>query len=293
MSVPPLTLAAIHQPAFLYGTDGRIAEANDLAEALAGRPLAGCSPAAMVAIFDIRLPDGTPLVSEDLPAIRVLAGEEAGDILFTVTASDGRTVHVLATAFPLQEGGRIAGALSIWHDATGREQLRGRLAESEAKYRNVVDLAPDAILIHQDGAIVFANPAAVAMLGAGGSENLIGRPILDLVHPRTRGNVEWNIEADLRGEESPITVAELIRPDGSTLTVQGRGAMIPFEGRPAVQVVLRDVTEEKRAEQALQASEERLRLAMTANSSFLLVLRFGLATTLHCTPSQCSTKDFT
>ena len=146
-------------------------------------------------------------------------------------------------------------------DVTSLVEARTSLAESEEKYRNLVELAPDAILIHQDETIVFANPATLAMFGAERQEDLIGRPILDLVHPGRRERVKWNIAADLRGDESPLTTVEILRPDGTTVTVQGRGARIMFGGNPAVQVVLRDVTEEKRAELALRESEERLRLA--------------------------------
>ena len=112
MPALPLTLAAIRQPAFLYDADGRIAEANQEAEALAGRPLAGCSLADAIGIFDLRHPDGTALAPSDLPACRVLAGGVAVDIPFRVTASDGLTLHVLATASPLGAGDRIVGALS-------------------------------------------------------------------------------------------------------------------------------------------------------------------------------------
>jgi PAS domain S-box-containing protein len=124
-----------------------------------------------------------------------------------------------------------------------------------------VELSPDAILIHQHGVIAFANPAAADLIGVGGPEDLIGEPVLEIVHPWTREHVEWNIEADLGGELSLLTAVDLLRPDGTTVTVQGRGAMIPYGGHPAVQVVLRDVTEEKRAEAALGENEERLRMA--------------------------------
>ena len=126
MPVPPLSLAAVRQPAFLYDADGRIAEANDLAEALAGRPLAGRTLAAVVGIFDIRSPDGTPLLAADLPAVRALAGEEAVDVPLVVRAADGRTLHVLATAAPIRNGGAVVGALSIWQDISVRERMRPR-----------------------------------------------------------------------------------------------------------------------------------------------------------------------
>jgi PAS domain S-box-containing protein len=144
-------------------------------------------------------------------------------------------------------------------DVTEPERLRRELGESEEKYRNLVELSPDAILIHQDGVIVFANPAAAALVGTGTPADLNGRRIMEIVHPGGREDVAWNIAADLRGEESPLTTVGILRPDGTTVVVQGRGSMIPFGGRPAVQVVLRDVTDEKCAEAALRASEDRLR----------------------------------
>ena len=63
---------------------------------------------------------------------------------------------------------------------------------------------------------------------------------------------------DLRGEESPATTLDLLRDDGTTVPVYGRGALIPYGGRPAVQVVLRDVTEEQRAEAALRETRDYL-----------------------------------
>ena len=62
--------------------------------------------------------------------------------------------------------GGVTSVMLTSRDVTSLVEAQTALAESEAKYRNLVELAPDAILIHQDETIVFANPAAVAMLGA-------------------------------------------------------------------------------------------------------------------------------
>ena len=93
--MPSVPLDAICQPAFLYDPDGRIAAANDLAEGLAGRSLAGLALAAVIETFDIRSPDGTPLAAADLPAAGALRGEGAVGIPFVVTTADGRTLRVV------------------------------------------------------------------------------------------------------------------------------------------------------------------------------------------------------
>ncbi len=170
--------------------------------------------------------------------------------------------------------GALVGYVAAVLDVTAQARLSGDLAESEAKYRNLVELSPDAILIHQHGAIVFANPAAARLVGAAAPDDLVGRPIIEIVDPGARENVEWNITADLRGEDSPITMVEILRPDGTTVSVQGRGACIPLRGRPAVQVVLRDVSEEKRAEAELRETGERLRNVLDLSRD--AVYRFDL-----------------
>ena len=123
-----LPLAAIRQPAFLYGSDGRITVANDLAEALAGRPLAGCTAADIIAIFGNRHPDGTPFTPDELPPSRALAGEEAIDVPIAITDGDGRPLHILATASPIRDGGEAIGALVVWQDVTALETARAEQA---------------------------------------------------------------------------------------------------------------------------------------------------------------------
>ncbi|MGH8809835.1 MAG: PAS domain-containing protein [Noviherbaspirillum sp.] len=78
----------------------------------------------------------------------------------------------------------IAGtalATAIWRRRKRIEQLPA-LREAEERYRKVVELSPDAILVQQDGVFVFANPAAVAMLRAGDIDQIVGRPLFEFLH---------------------------------------------------------------------------------------------------------------
>jgi PAS domain S-box-containing protein len=251
---------AICQPALRYGPDGRVLEATGRAEVMAGQPLADRSLAEVAAILRARQLDGTPVAPAELPGARAIDGETVVDLPLTVTASDGRTLRILVSAAPVRDGAGTTGALVIWHEQVSGTRVDR--AESEAKYRNLVELSPDAILIHQDGTIVFANRAAAELIGTGSPEDLVGLPILEIVDPAARVTVASNIAMDLKGEDSPFAELDLLCRDGRRVPIQGRGAMVSFRGRPAIQVVLRDVTHRHVMEAALRESEERLRLAL-------------------------------
>jgi PAS domain S-box-containing protein len=175
MPIPFQLLDAIRQPAFLYGPDGTIAAANDRAEALAGRPIGGMTPAQVFEIFRARRPDGGPAPVEELPAVRALAGGEVVDYPLAITAPDDREIRVLVTASPVRDGDRIAGALSIWQDVTDLVAAGAALRESDQKYRTLFDSIDegffliDVIFDENDRAVdlyyVEANAAATRMLG--------------------------------------------------------------------------------------------------------------------------------
>ncbi len=112
MTVPLHTLEIVRQPAFMLDAAGRIEAANDLAEAMAGRPLAGLTAPETARVFSCRRRDGTLLVPAELPSCRALAGEEVVEEPLVVTTADGRTLTVLATASPIREGETIAGPSS-------------------------------------------------------------------------------------------------------------------------------------------------------------------------------------
>lgn len=185
----------------------------------------------------------------------------------------GRTLYIEGVAAPVCADGALIGFVAAVHDVSRQVRLAGELAESEAKYRNLVELSPDAILLHQDGTIVFANPAAAALVGAETPGDLVGRPLLEIVDPSARRAVEWNISADLRGEESPITTVGILRRDGTLATAQGRGARVIVAGRPAVQVILRDITAARQSEETARESREWYRALVDLSPDPIVVHR--------------------
>jgi PAS domain S-box-containing protein len=136
------------------------------------------------------------------------------------------------------------------------------LAESEERYRRLVDACPEPIVVHAGGRIRFANSAAVAMLGAASPDELLGRPMMDFVHPDYRGVVAERVRKMLEtGGPALLLEEKILRPDGSVLDVEIAGAAVLFQGEPAIQLVGRDVTERRRAEAERLRLEEQVREA--------------------------------
>jgi len=121
--------------------------------------------------------------------------------------------------------------------------------ESENRYRALVELSPDAIFVNANDAIAYINPAALRFFGATTADQLIGRSPLDFTAPESVGLVRERI-ADLFGGRPwvPIVEEQWVRLDGTRITVEAVASIIPWQGGRAIQVVLRDTSERKRAE---------------------------------------------
>jgi PAS domain S-box-containing protein len=140
--------------------------------------------------------------------------------------------------------------------------LYRNLTESEKKYRALSDLSPDAILVVQDGIIQYANNAGLRMSGAPSMEDLIGKELQDFVHPDDRSSSFTRI-ASVQSELVVAPLRELkVIAGGKTIHVEATAGPISWEGKPAAQVVIRDISERIRAEAALQEGEDRLRFAL-------------------------------
>ena len=126
------------------------------------------------------------------------------------------------------------------------------LRESEERYQRLVELSPDAIIVHVEGRIVFVNSAGVRLLGAEAADQLAGRAVTSFVHRDYLESVRRRIDELAGGAaEAPFLEQKLIRLDGSEVDVEVAAVAFTYEGRAAVQVVARDVTRRKQVEEKL------------------------------------------
>jgi diguanylate cyclase (GGDEF)-like protein/PAS domain S-box-containing protein len=144
---------------------------------------------------------------------------------------------------------RLVGVATDVTDQHHQEQALTDLAD---RYRLLVELSPEAIVVHEAGRIVYANPAAVRFARAGSAAEILGRPITEFVHPNSVSPMLHRIaELGAPGAASDPAEAVLLRSDGSTLDVESVSVRTTWEGRPAFQVIMRDVTAQKAAAAAL------------------------------------------
>ncbi len=114
------------------------------------------------------------------------------------------------------------------------------------------------------------------MLGAKDSREILGKNVIDFIHPDFRDTVRKNIEKDLNEETtSPIELA-MLRLDGTTIVAEGRGVKTTFNGIPAIQVALRDITEQKHSVDALRESEEKYRTLVNRANDVICVIQDGI-----------------
>ncbi len=172
-------------------------------------------------------------------------------------AQNGK-VYFESVVGPVIQDEKITALVIVARDITERKKANDALRESEDRYRTLVEISPDAVFLHREGTIIYANPAAIRLLGGSYAGEIIGKEILDFISPEFRDIIRTNIQKDLNGEVSPRTELRMIRLDGRPIIVDGQGTTTLIDGIPTVQVAIRDITEQKLAEEALKIRERQL-----------------------------------
>lgn len=184
----------------------------------------------------------------------------------------------------MQADGPVPGACVVLRSTQGRDVLTA-LAESEERYRQLVEACPEPIVVHVEGRIAYANPAALAMLGVRDPEAVVGHPVMEFVPPEDRGQVAERMQKiQETGAPAMLLGQRILRPDGRVLEVEIAGAPTRYEGKLAIQLVGRDVTERRRIELERRQLAEQLREARHYES--LLRLAEGVAQPLRRLSSE-------
>jgi two-component system, cell cycle sensor histidine kinase and response regulator CckA len=224
-------------------------------------------------LLDLSLPDSEGLETFVRAQAEVL---DVPIVVLTGLADDevaARTVRAGAQDYLVK--GRVDGPLlyqSI-RFAVERHASEAALRRSEARYRSLIEGSIQGILIHVDGIVRVANPALYTLLGLRPDEPLVGRAIWPFIAPDDRALVAEDARARRQGEPAPSQYQfRAVRRDGTLIWLECIVTTIAWDGEPALLATVVDVTERKRAEEDLRASEQRFRqMAENIKEAFIVV----------------------
>ena len=203
---------------------------------------------------------------------RALAGESIEPFDAVRRRKDGSTIELSVVVSSIRDAdGKVEAIAVIARDITEQRRASRELEQGEERYRRITALTPSAVIVHVDGKIVFANPAATAMFGAAVPEDLVGRNVMDLVHPDEHGRVLESRQTLEVGETTPPLEARRLRIDGTEFETEAIGTGYIWDDKPAFLVVIRDITEQREAERRITESEQRYRAIATLSPNALLV----------------------
>jgi diguanylate cyclase (GGDEF)-like protein/PAS domain S-box-containing protein len=158
-------------------------------------------------------------------------------------------------------------------DLSAQSQRQPVLPDSALRYRHLVDMSPEAMLVYLGTTLALANQAAARLLGAGNdTRSLLGRSILDFVHQNHHALLhERACMSPEDAAASPFLEQVWMRLDSTELHVEVAATNLLFDGKPSVQLVVRDITERKRTE-ALQRGQNRILNMIATGSSLTEIL---------------------
>jgi len=180
--------------------------------------------------------------------------------------------HLVVSA--VQDDDGVSELRIVLSDITERKRLEQELhdanvelaRQSESRYRSLIKWTPEPLVVHDGKKIIFANPATVKMLAAASDKELVGKAILDLVHPDSRDLVRERLRAGVeQGVKVPLIEEKCLKLDGTPIDVEVQSRPIDFGGKSATLISIRDITERKLAERRIQKQSEQLRLLYEAS----------------------------
>jgi diguanylate cyclase (GGDEF)-like protein/PAS domain S-box-containing protein len=149
--------------------------------------------------------------------------------------------------------GNITHYVGSFFDITERHRTETALKESEQRFRTLIEWSPEPVMVVRAGVLAYANPVALLLLGARSAQELIGKPILEIVHPDFHQVVQERMRILEEGAAAvPMVEEKLIKLDGTLIDVEAQSAAIVYDGMPAIQVAIRDITARKAAQEQIQ-----------------------------------------
>src|SRR5258706_1200031 len=250
---------------YVLDLNGRYISVNRAAEKLSGYPRAEILGQRF---SDFIAPEHLEVVSHNLCRKVIDEGETKYEI--EVVAKDGRRVPVEVSSHLIYENGVAVCVQGTARDITERKRAEEALRQSEREYRGLFENAHDAILIFdpESEIVLEVNQRACEVYGIGRSE-FVGLSLASISTDVERGRLVINETLKLGMSHDFETVQR--RGDGTEMFLHLNSSVVEYNGKIAIQSINRDITEQKRAEEALRQSEERFSKAFHSSPAALSI----------------------
>ena len=259
-----VTLQSIGDAVIACDQEGRITLLNGVAEVLTGWKSEEAIGRPLREVFAIIDEDTRQLVES--PVDRALReGVIVGLTKHTaLVARDGTERPIADSGAPIRDSaGKISGVVLVFRDQTEERRAEEVLRESERQYRLLFVANPNPMYVFDEATLRFlaVNEATVRSYGWT-REEFLARTVLDIRPPEERARAQKLIESHRGAKDRVVGVFRHWRKDGTLLDMEVATSSISLAGRPARLCSVTDVTDRKKAEQALRESEARFRLAL-------------------------------
>jgi PAS domain S-box-containing protein len=173
--------------------------------------------------------------------------------------TNGAWLSLILTLNELRSDSAVGMIVVHSRDVTVQRQAEREQRDGEARYRQLVELSPDGIMVHEGGIVIYCNPAAATIVGAKSCEQTVGRTMIDFVHPDSLTHAHSRVAQLDRGDPLAKADIQFLRLDGAVVDVEAVSAKFSIAGREYAHTVIRDITGRRKASDALRESEERFR----------------------------------
>jgi two-component system cell cycle sensor histidine kinase/response regulator CckA len=234
-------------------------------------------------LLNVNIAQDVYVNSEDRKALQRILDKNGfvQDYEIEMKRKDGKKLTVQSTITTVRnDTGDIIAYRGIKRDITEHKLAEEQLRESEERYRQLVELSPDAIFIQGKGRIVYINAAGARLFGVEDRGRLLGKQVLDLIHPDYLEIVQERMQ-QLKEEntEVPLIEEKYLRLDGTPVDVEVAATPFIYQNEPAVQVIARDITERKLVEEALHESKDKISQILNSTAEGI----YGLDLNGNCT----------